>query len=153
MKRVSLFILVTVLTVSFAQAQTPLTYNGGVIEGRMLTHAQVKDVMSVNSEALRAYNSGKVFETAGLIFDVVGAGFLVWDLGKRIEGGKAKGNDTLLAIGFSAGAVGAILGLIGDAQLKKSVKLYNSKLGGNSLSYQIDFGLTQTGGVGFNMRF
>jgi len=148
----SLFIVAAVLTVSFAQAQTALTYyEGNVIEGNRLSHAKVKALMSDNSEALKAYKTGYTFNTAGIVFGAIGGGLVGWEIGTRLDGNK--GNKTLLISGLSSIGVGVGLALIGDANVRKSIKLYNSKLSGNSLSYQIDFGLTQSGGVGFNMRF
>ena len=152
MKRVSLFILATVLTVSFAQAQTPLTYyEGNVIEGTRLSNAKVKALMSGNSEALKSYNTGYAFNMAGMVFGIAGGGLVGWEIGTRLDG--KKGNNTLLIAGLSSIGVGVGLAFIGDANIRKSIRLYNSKLRGNSLSYQVDFGLMQTGGVGFNMRF
>ena len=152
MKRVSLFIVAAVLTVSFAQAQTALTYyDGNVIEGTRLSHANVKALMSDNSEALKAYKTGYAFNTTGVVIGIIGGGLVGWEIGTRLDGNK--GNNTLLIAGLSSIGVGVGLALIGEVNVKKSIKLYNSRLRGNSLSYQIDFGLMQSGGVGFNMRF
>ena len=53
------------------------------------------------------------------------------------------------AAGFS---VGLITCIISESLRKKSVTLYNSKPNANSVSYQVNFGFTQTG-VGLTMRF
>ena len=150
-KKVSLFILAAALTVSFVQAQSELTYKGGVMQdGTRLTPVKVREVMSGNSEALKTYNSGQALGTAGIIFSGIGGGLIGWDLGTRLGGGE--GNGTLLAVGAAGIGVGLVFAFIGDANVKKSVTLYNSKLSGNTLSYQVNFGFTQTG-VGFSMRF
>ena len=151
LKKVSLLVFVAVLMAGFAQAQSELTYKGGVIQdGTKLTPIKVREVMSGNSEALKTYNSGQALGTAGVIFAGIGGGLLGWDLGTRLGGGE--GNGTLLAIGAVGTGVGLCFALIADAKVKKSVTLYNSKLSSNSVSYQINFGFTQTG-VGFSMRF
>ena len=150
-KKVSLFVLATVLTVSFVQAQSELTYKGGVMQdGTKLTPTKVREVMSGNSEALKTFNSGQALGTVGVIFGGIGGGLIGWDLGTRLGGGE--GNGTLLAIGGVTTGIGLVFALIGDANVKKSVTLYNSRLSNNSVSYQINFGITQTG-VGFSMRF
>jgi hypothetical protein len=149
LKKMSLIILAAVLTANFVQAQSELTYRGGVVQdGVKLTPVKVREVMSVNNEALRAYNSGQAFGTVGIVFAGVGGGLVGWDLGTRLGGGE--GNGTLLAVGAVGVGVGLGFALIGDAKVKKSITLYNSKLNSNSLSYQINFGFTQTG-IGFSM--
>ena len=151
LKNLSLFILAVVLTANFAQAQSELTYKGNVMQdGTRLTPANVREIMSENSEALKTFNSGQALGTVGNVFGGVGGGLIGWDLGARLGGGE--GNGTLLAIGAVVTGVGLGFALIGYAKVKKSVTLYNSKLNDNSVSYQINFGFTQTG-IGFSMRF
>ena len=139
------------MTAGFAHAQSELTYKGGVLkDGTKLAPAKVREIMSGNSEALKMYNSGRALGTTGMIFGGVG-GFLVgFDLETRLGGGE--GNGTLLAVGGVTLGAGLVLGLIGDANVKKSVTLYNSKLSSNSTPLQINFGLMQTG-IGLSMRF
>jgi len=107
-------------------------------------------IMADNSKALKTYNSGQALGSVGTVFACVGGVFVGWDLGTRLGGGK--GNGSLLATGAIGIGVGLGFALIGDAKVKKSVTLYNSKLNTNSVSYQVNFGFTQTG-VGFSMRF
>jgi hypothetical protein len=151
LKKISIFILVSILTSCFSHAQSELTYKGGVRQsGIILRPAQIRDVMSGNSEALKTYNSGKAIGTVGVVFCCIGGGLIGWDLGTRLGGGE--GNGTLLAVGGVSVGVGLVFALIGDSNVKKSVTLYNSKLSSNSVSYHVNLGFTQTG-VGFSMCF
>ena len=151
LKKISLIIFVAVLSASFAQAQSELTYKGGVMrDGVKLTHAEVKKVMTGNGEALKTYNSGQALGIVGIIFSGIGGGLVGYDLGTRLGGGE--GDGTLLVVGAVSIGVGVGFALFGDAKVKKSVALYNSKLSNNSISYQINFGVTQTG-IGFSMLF
>ena len=150
-KKVSLIILIAVWTASFVKAQSELTYKGGVMQnGIKLTPAKVREAMSENSEALKTYNSGQALGTAGVIFAGIGGGLIGGDLGTRLGGGE--GNGTLLAVGAVGIGVGLGFALIGDAKVKQSVTLYNSKISSNSVSYQVNFGFTPTG-IGLSMRF
>ena len=118
--------------------------------GIRLNAKQVRGVMSGNREALKMYNSGQTLGMVGIIFSGIGGGLIGWDLGMRLGGDD--GNGTVLAVGAVGIVVGLGFALIGDANVKKSVPLYNSKLNSNFVSYQINFGFTQTG-VGLSMRF
>ena len=132
-------------------AQSELTYKGGVMQnGTKLTPTKVKEVMSGNSEALKTYNSGQAIGTVGVILSCIGGGLIGWDLGMRLSADE--GNGTLLAIGAVGIGAGLCFALIGDANVKKSVTLYNAKTSNNAVSYQVNFGFTQTG-IGFNVRF
>jgi hypothetical protein len=106
--------------------------------------------MAGNSDALRQYNSGRTLFVTGQVIAYPCAFMLGWDLGARISGGSEYGNGARLAAGATGTVVGLIVALIGDRQIKKSVSLYNSNAG--AVSYQIDFGFTQTG-IGLSMRF
>jgi len=140
-----------VQSANFAQTQSALTYKGGVRQnGVRLTPIQVRDVMSGNSEALNMYNSGQTLGMTGMIFSGIGGGLIGWHLGSRLAGGE--GNSSLVAAGAVSIGIGFGFALVGDANIKKSVELYNSKLSSNSVPYHINFGFTQTG-VGFSMRF
>jgi len=128
-----------------------LTYNGGVMQdGIKLTPRRIREVMSGSRDALQMYNGGQIFGIAGFIFSNMGGYMVGWDLGTRIGGGK--GNGTLLAVGAVSIGLGLGFSLIGDAKIKKSVMLYNAKQSGNLVSYQMNFGFTQTG-LGLYMRF
>ena len=150
-KKVSLFILAVILTTSLSQAQSEFTYKRGNVlqDGIRLTPTKVRAVMSENNEALKTFNSGQTFGTVGNVFGGIGGGLVGWDLQSRIRG---EGNGTLLAVGAVSIGVGLGFALIGDAKVKKSVTLYNSKLSEKSVSYQINLGFTQTG-FGFSVRF
>jgi len=139
------------ITTHPAFAPPELTYNGGIMQnGVKLKPGKVREVMSGNREALKVYNSGKVFGIAGYVFYNIGGYLVGWDLGTRLGGGK--GNGTLLAVGAAGFGLGLGFAFIGDAKVKKSVMLYNSKQNNNLVSYQMNFGFTQTG-IGLYMRF
>ena len=133
-------------------AQSELAFHRGTMtqDGRVLrTSNETREVLSVNSEALRLYNSGRPLELTGFVLACAGAGLL----GAALLPGSGD-STTLLAVG--AGAIGLGVGItaIGRGRIRQAVSLYNSGIQNmTSFSYQIDFGLTQIGGIGFTMRF
>jgi len=130
--------------------QSELSYDNGVRQNRAkLTSEQVRTVMADNSKALQLYNNGRALYTAGQLLACPGAFLLGWDIGTRLSGGE--GNGTLIIVGAAGMAFGLVMATLGENKIKTSVQLYNSKAN-NSLSYQINFGFTQTG-VGLSLRF
>ena len=154
-KMVYLFIVGITLCLSVS-AQSELIYknelfqNGVFQNGTKLNVGQVRTAMSGNSEALALYNSGRTLYVAGCVIAYPCAFLLGWDTGARLGGGK--GNGTLLAVSATGTVVGLIMGLSGERKMKKSIQLYNSNASINALSYQINFGFTQTG-IGLSMQF
>ena len=154
-KVIFLFVAGITLCVSVS-AQSELTYKSEVFQsgifqgGTKLNANQVKEVMSGNNEALGQYSSGRTLFVLGQVISYPCAAMLGWDLGTRTGGGK--GNGTLLAVGAVGTVVGLIMGLSGEKRIKNSVLLYNSKVSNNTVSYQVNFGFTQTG-VGLSMCF
>lgn len=130
--------------------ESELSYNNGVWQnGTKIKPDQVMRIMSGKSEALQQYNSGRSLNIAGQIIAYPCSFLLGWDLGTRIGGGE--GNDVLLGVGASGIVIGLIMSLYGESKMKTAVQLYNSKIS-NTVSYQINFGFTQTG-VGLCMNF
>lgn len=122
-------------------------YNGVLLNGVRIKPDQVKSILSVNSEALKLYKSGRSLYIVGQVIAYPSAFCLGYDLGARLAGGK--GNGAVLGIGVGGTLVGLIMSFSGDAKMKSSVKLYNSKTENTA---SIHFGMTQTG-VGLCMHF
>ena len=133
-------------------AQSELTYKGGSViqNGLPLQPKQVRVLMADHTDALKSYNAGRAFTMTGRVFSYPGAFIFGYDLGTRLAGGE--GDNTLLVVGATGCVVGLLIELYGMSKVKKSVSLYNSKTSNGTASYQINFGLTQTG-VGFNILF
>ena len=141
-KAVFLFIACIAMCVS-AFAQSELTYifiTGIRQDGKTLRPKQVKEIMSVNSEALKTFKTGNTITSVGAGMMVIGVAVIIW------------GDRDVTIAGAAGFGVGLITGIIGESIRKKSVTLYNSKPNANSVSYQVNFGFTQTG-VGLTMRF
>ena len=156
MKRLFFLFLAGIATFVSVSAQSDLSFTssmwkrGGVWQdGARIKPAQVREVMSVNSEALQQYNSGMSLFVAGQVIAYPSAFLLGWDLGARI--GSGEGNGTLLGIGAAGVVVGFIFYFSGENKMKNSVQLYNSKAS-DAVSYQINFGFTPTG-IGLSMQF
>ena len=156
MKKVIYLFFAGMMLCFSASAQSELTYRtdafqSGIFQNETkLNASQVRKVMAENSEALALYKSGKTLSVAGCVVAYPSAFLLGWDLGTRMGGGT--GNGTLLAIGATGTLVGIIMGLSGEKKIKKSIQLYNSNASNHTLSYQVNFGFTQTG-IGLNMQF
>ena len=150
MKKIMFLFLVSIAVSISVSAQSELTYNNGVWQnGVKIKPEQVRGVMSGNSEALQQYKSGRSLSVAGQVVTYPCAFLLGFDLGTRLGGGE--GNGAVLGIGAAGTIVGLIMAFSGEKKIKNSVQLYNSQ-SNNSVSYQINFGFTQTG-VGLSMRF
>ena len=158
MKKIFLLFLASIAICANVSAQSSelsftssMWRRGGVWQdGAIISPAQVRGVMSENNEALRLYNSGRTLYVVGLCVAMPGAVMLGWDLGTRLAGGD--GNGTLLGVGAAVSVTGFIISMIGEGRMRNSVQLYNA--GANSVaSYQINFGFTQSGGIGLSMRF
>jgi hypothetical protein len=128
----------------------PLTYKDGVWLNGKLTPEQVRGIMSDNSEALKLYNNGRSLVVMGYVISYPCAFLLGWDLGSRIFG---KGDGTLLTIGVTGTVTGIIIWACGGANIKKSVSLYNSSIMSNTTAYNLNFGVTKSGCVGFTLNF
>ena len=142
-----------------------LTYKNGRVwqNGKAIGARRVREAMYGNQQAIQLYNSGMTLNLVGSIVlipsaGMIGAGAGIY-FGPRIFGLKNeenkaainKGGGVLMGIGAAGAAVGGLMWFLGDRNVKNSIQLYNSKAG-NDVSYQVTFGLTQTG-VGLSLRF
>jgi hypothetical protein len=131
-------------------AQSELHYNwfmGTVFQdGKRLNPKQVKEVMSVDSEALRLYNKGRILENVSSGAIAIWAGTMAYDILTESD------NMALRLVSAGAFGVGLTTGIISWTIIGNSTKTYNSNLR-KDVSYQFDFGITPTGGVGLTMRF
>ena len=141
-KKIAFLFIACIAMCVNVSAQSGLTYSfGGGIkqDGKILKPKQVKEIMSVNSEALQTFKTGNTITSVGVGMIGVGVVLVLGD------------SDTVI-LGAASFGVGLITGIIGESLRKKSVTLYNSKLSANSIPYNINFGFTQTG-VGLSMHF
>lgn len=149
MKRTAILSIICFACIGIFGQTGNLDYQNGVWqEGKKLTPTEVRALMSYNSEALSQYKNGKALKIVGYIVSVPSAFIFGYDIGGRIAGGE--GNNTMLIVGAAGTVVGLLVGFAGERKIKQSVQLYNSSL--NDVSYQINFGLTQTG-VGLTIQF
>ncbi len=151
MRKVLLLSVVCIfIGVSLSAQNNALTYRNGVWQnGIRLSSSDVKALMVNDPEALSVYKKGQGLVVAGYIIGIPCAAAFGFDLGTRMGGGK--GNATVLAAGAVGTVVSLIMSLVGENNVKQSVQLYNSKLGGET-SYRIDFGLNRTG-IGLSLTF
>ncbi|MDR2906625.1 MAG: hypothetical protein LBU91_01375 [Bacteroidales bacterium] len=145
-----MFLLTVFFTVCLnVSAQSDLIYKNGVWQNETkLSAKQVKELMASNEGALTQYNNGRALLVTGQVIGYPGAFILGFDLGARLGGGE--GNETMLAVGAVGTVAGIIMMFVGENKIKNSLTLYNSK--SNDVSYNLHFGLTQTG-VGLSLRF
>jgi len=142
-KKIALLFFVCFAVCVSVSAQSELTHSfftGIRQDGKSLRPKQVREIMSVNSEALKTFKTGSAIISVG--GGVFGAGTAVLILA----------DSDFVLVGAACFGVGLTTIIIGDVLRKKSVTLYNSKPSGNTVSYQVNFGFTQTG-VGLTMRF
>jgi len=128
-----------------------LSYDRGRVyqNAAKLKPVQIRSIMAVSSEAFQKYNSGRSLYIVGQVIAYPGYFVLGWGIGTLISGGE---NGVGFLVSGAAGIlVGELISFSGNNKIKSSVQIYNLKVN-NALSYQINFGLTQTG-VGLSMRF
>ena len=158
MKKILLLFLASIAICASVSAQSSelsfssqIWRSGGVLQqdGTVMSPAQVREVMSGNDEALRLFNSGRTLWVTGLCVAIPSAALVGWDFASFLRGDS---NGMLLGIGAAGVATGFVISMMGERRIRNSVQLYNA--GANSVaSYQINFGFTQSGGIGLSMRF
>jgi len=148
-KKVAIVAIALVVVSVAAHAQQPLTYSfwtGIRIDGKLANPRQIREVMSVNPSALKHYNSGRTLEMIGAGLHGVGAGIVLIDM--------ISSDTQLSGIGWLVFASGFAFSIPGTVKIGNSVGIYNSGLRtSHSPPYQINFGITPSGGVGLAMRF
>ena len=150
MKRITFILLLSFLfTYSIYAQSDSLSYlNGFWSDNQKLSNATVREMMTENEAALKAFNNGR---TMGVLSSVIGypsAFIFGYDLGTRLGGGT--GNNTVLIASGVGTAIGLIFGIVAESNYKNSVTLYNARLKEGISS--ISFGLTESGGFGFVYR-
>ena len=140
-----------------------LTTNGKNVfsSGKALRHAEIRDIMA-NTDALRYYNTGvrklnggRGMTATGFVFLGVG---VIAEIGIAIDGYNEPGIASTVGVaGFCAfGIPGLVMKGTGKRNIRKAVEAYNSGVYGYSEpppAFEIDFGITASGGIGFVMRF
>jgi hypothetical protein len=156
-----IFLLIIGITFSTGVfAQSELNYKNGVWQnGEKIYPAKVRTLLAKNDEALSLYNSGRALYVTGQVIAFPCAFLMGWDLGTRLA--KGEGNNVLLISGAVGTAIGLIMSLSGEGQMKKSVSLYNAAKAKKKEQFipleqviiqEINLGMTQNG-VGIIMSF
>ena len=143
-----------------------LTYSKGNVyqNRRAMTPSLVREAMYGNSEALQQYNSGRTLNIVGAIVMYPGGLSLGGGVGlllvTHLSGSVNDENRTginlasgiLIGTGVALVGTGFLIMSSGDKKIKNAVQIHNSSLR-SDVSYQLNFGITSTGGVGFTLRF
>jgi len=132
--------------------------------GYLLSRNQIREVLSENRDILHQYNSGTTLQLIGTLVSIPGgcmAGFGIgWLAGVYIAGlvnddNRASihlGSGILIGIGAVGIGTGTVLMSSGKKKIKNAVLWHNYDLRSDA-TYRLDFGITQTGGVGLTLRF
>jgi len=143
-----LFLLLTAITLTISVNAQELTYrnifSGVQQNGVRQQHWQVQNMMS--GDALGFYQSGRALVRSGLYSLSLGIGFAAIELAIRNEVGFTTISGGVLAV---AGTIGVF---IGQNRIRHAVQLHNTGTN-NPVVYQMDFGLTESGGLGLTLRF
>lgn len=111
-----------------------------------VSHTEFTNVFKQNENAYKLFRSGKTLTTIGTIIGSVGAFCVGYDLGSRLGG--SSGEPGLLIGGGIVVIGGVAMGLIGEAKMKKAIKLFNNK----DSAYDLQFNVSPFG-VGLCMNF
>jgi len=164
--RMLCFALVGIAICGNVLAQSEWTYKNGRVrqDGRIIGEAQVRESLSGNSEALQQYKSGRVLYNVGGIIMLPGAfaigGGLGYLVGAHAAGlvddsnrsGVYTASGILIGVGLAIGATGYIISNSGAKKVKNVIDMHNSTLR-RDVSWQVNFGITPSGGVGLTMLF
>lgn len=150
MQHLTLSLLLALFFTGSINAQSnSLNYlNGFWLDSQKLSKETVREMMTENEIALKAFNNGRTLEVVGNIIGYPSAFILGYDLGTRLGGGT--GNNSMLIAGGIGTAIGMIFGIVAESNYKNSVTLYNSGL--KEQVSQLSFGITESGGIGFVYR-
>ena len=150
-----LFLLMACITLCGSiQAQSDLTYNmwtGVRLDGKYAKPKQIREVLAVNRAALKHYNTGKTLEQVGKFVSLAGVGLIAADM--ISNGFDNFGVGTLYFAGYATVGVSLAFLIPGTIKIGNAVRLYNEGLSNKSYSFQVNFGITPSGGVGLTMRF
>ena len=131
------------------QSQPVLTHSywrGIRQNGRPVGTGQVRAIMAGNSAALELYNSGRRLEMVGFCVAMTGLGLMTTGLIIR--------SPLLFLVGLPIAGGSFAFEIPGRVKVRNAVILYNTGLiSYKPPPYQINFGITSTGGVGLSMRF
>jgi len=118
---------------------------------------RVDDLFYDVPEALRAYNSGQTWRVVGGCFSGGGIGLMVSStitLLINLDEYEEKPDTTLLWVGAGMSIVGIIFSSIGGSKIQSAINMYNSSIRRQQTSnLSMNFGLTQSGGVGLMLNF
>lgn len=147
MKRTTIYLLLFLVFIGniYGQSDSLIYKNGIWKDGYKLKTSNIKELMTVNENALQVFNSGKTLEVISYVIGCPSGFVFGYDLGTRLGGGK--GNNTTLIVSGIGTTVGLIIGFAAENKLKQSVILYNSRF--KSETSSLHFGITDTGGIGF----
>ena len=150
MKHLTLSLLLSLFFTGCINAQSnSLNYlNGFWLDSQKLSKDAVKEMMTKNETALKAFNNGRTLDVVSDIIGYPSAFIFGYDLGTRLGGGT--GNNTVLIASGIGTAIGLIFGIVAESNYKNSVTIYNSGL--KEQVSQLSFGLTESGGIGFVYR-
>ena len=112
-------------------------------DGIPLSHTEIKEVMSSNSQALKQYKTGMVLGYVSAGVGLVNIGLLVGSI-----------FEPSLAIPATIGVFGVQMPIlmISWSIVGNATRTYNADLGGRT-SYQLNIGITPSGGIGLTMKF
>ena len=125
-------------------AQSEITYSKGRIlqDGTRIKAGQVRELMSLNGEALKQYNSGRTLFVTGEVVAYPSIVLLGMGLGRTKNWRRTHGD--VIAVSAVGTAAGFVMILLGENKMKKSVRLYHST--------EVSFQVNETG-IGISVRF
>ena len=125
-------------------------------DGKKLSKYEARYIMRNEPDALNLYITGKKNRTTGMIFGI--PGILITLTGLALT---EDSNDdvriigrNLLLTGFVIDATSIIFFTLGNERIKQSVKTYNKGIRKiNTSDISLNFGITNSGGIGFVLNF
>jgi len=148
-----LFLLITAFTLTISVNAQELAYRNifsGVTQNGIKQHNwQVQNMMSDNTNALGFYQSGRAFVIYGVTTSCLGA----IGLGALAASGLFAYSPLMAVFSGTLLVGGVVMIIVGQNRIRQSVFIHNSGVQNRATSYQMDFGLTETGGLGLTLRF
>lgn len=135
--------------------KVPFSGSAIFLNGSKISLNDAKEIAKNNQEIVNKINYAQTNRTFGAIIGFPGGFAFGYTLGTSFSGNKTiKPNWAIGGIGAAMMAVGTIMQLKGDKQLKEAVDEYNSNIVKTTSLFNPEFYIVSTeNGIGFTMRF
>jgi len=119
---------------------------------KKLAKEEFENLIYSTPESSKSYRSGKTWNTVGGAFSGGGGALIGYNIATLIMDDTY--NPTTLYVGCGMVVVGTIFSSIGSSNMRTAVDIYNASVRRQQTSdISLNFGITQSGGIGLTLNF